>query len=236
MIAVEGGITDHHCGGRHDTEGSTIASEGDIIPLKGGMIAAEGDMIASEGRIVPSEGGIIAAESGIIASEGEIIALMGGIIASKSGIAASEGGMIAVEGGITASEGGMIAAEGSIVVSEGGIMASVGGLAPSEGGVMHLEGDITSFAGCKTTILPNLQAPSAPGNPLSRRRGALALEGAISICRGLWPPWPPPWIRACYRLRSPGANSFPDYLPDKRQVRTGTFWRKINKNVCFYTK
>ena len=62
---------------------------------------------------------------------------------------------------------------------------------------MHLEGDITSFVGCKTKILPNLQAPSAPGNPLSRRRGALAPEGAISIGQGLWPPWPPPWIRAC---------------------------------------
>ena len=107
--------------------------------------------------------------------------------------------MIAVEGGITASEGGMIAAEGSIVVSEGGIVASVGGLVPSEGGVMHLEGDITSFVGCKTTILPNLQAPSAPGNPLSRRRGVLAPEGAILIGRGFGPRGPHPGSAPVYR-------------------------------------
>ena len=114
-----------------------------------------------------------------------MIASEGGIVTAEGGMVASEGGIVAAEGGIVAAEGGMIALEGGIVVSEGGIIAS-------EGDIMHLEGDITSFVGCKTTILPNLQAPSAPANPSSRRR-----FGAISIGRGILPPCPPPpWIRA----------------------------------------
>ena len=110
-------------------------------------------------------------------------------------------------------------------------MASVGGLAPSESGVMHLEGDITSFVGCKTTILPNLQAPSAPGNPLSRRRGALAPEGSISIGRGLWPPWPPTLDPRLYQ--GPAVNI--RVRPNGPMVNTVNYQtRGNNRSVCCY--
>ena len=110
------------------------------------------------------------------------------MIASEGGIVTAEGGMVASEGGIVAAEGGMIALEGGIVVSEGGIVAS-------EGDIMHLEGDITSFVGCKTTILPNLQASSAPANPSSRRR--FGARGRHFDRPGAFAPVPPPpWIRA----------------------------------------
>ena len=46
---------------------------------------------------------------------------------------------------------------------------------------MHLEGDITSFMGCITTILLNLQARLQ----ILYNARALAPEGAISIGRGL---------------------------------------------------
>ena len=119
----------------------------------------------------------------MIAAEGEMIAAEGGMIAS-------EGGIVTAEGGMVASEGGMIALEGGIVVSEGGIVASEGGLAPSEGDIMHLEGDITSFVGCEATILPNLQAPSAPANPSSRRR--FGARGRHFDWPGALAPVPPP--------------------------------------------
>ena len=65
---------------------------------------------------------------------------------------------------------------------------------------MHLEGDITSFVGCKATILPNLQAPTALANPSSRRRfgargrhfdrpGALAPVLPLPLDPRLTPPY-----------------------------------------------
>ena len=81
----------------------------------------------------------------------------------------------------------MIALEGGIVVSEGGIVASEGGLTPSEDDIMHLEGDITSFVGCKATILPNLQAPA---NPSTRRR--FGARGRHFDRPGALAPVPPP--------------------------------------------
>ena len=112
----------------------------------------------------------------------------------------SEGGMMLSEGGIMRSEGGMVPSEGGIMPSEGGDVLSEGGIMRCEGGKMSSEG-VRMPSKSATMLLvdarapwrppENATAPSAPPNPIQKRRPR-ASRGRRFQRQGALAPTPPP--------------------------------------------
>ena len=86
---------------------------------------------------------------------------------------------------ILTSEGDILTSEGGILISWDGILKSEGGVMPSEGGTMHSE--------CGIMTALRMEAVAGAFGACK----SLSFEGGISIGRGLPPPKPLPWIRAC---------------------------------------